>query len=110
MIRAILAIGALLAIATVPAQAQRAPAHISLSSGVVHGTHFRGREQVRIRMTISKTLVRTVRTSSSGTFDVPVLPRDPCNDELVVSAVGARGDAAKLHLLPRACPPSNTAP
>jgi hypothetical protein len=110
VIRAVIAATALFAVASVPAQASRAPAHIALSNGVVHGSHFRSRERVSVRMTTSTTVVRTVRATTAGTFNVAALPRDPCNDELVVVAVGATGDSAKLHLMPRACPPGNSAP
>lgn len=106
MVRALACVLVLAAAAALPAYGVRAKATVSLSGSTVRGAHFHAREKVRVRMTTSTTVVRTVRATAAGTFAVTAPPRDPCNDVFFITAVGATGDSARLKVMPRACPPA----
>jgi hypothetical protein len=83
---------------------------LTIAHGSVHAAHFRPREKVRVTVTASVKVVRTVKTTSAGTFavTVPALA-DPCT-EAVVLAVGATGDHARLKVMPRGCLPPGSTP
>ena len=81
---------------------------LALSGGAVHGTHFRPHESVRVNV-VAPRFQRVVRSSSTGRF-VVTLPAaiDPCNDTVVITAVGATGDSAHLKIMARGCLPQST--
>jgi hypothetical protein len=110
MLRVLACALVLAAVAAFPAYGVPTKATLSLSGNTVRGAHFHAREKVRIRMTTSTTVVRTVRASAAGTFAVVAVPHDPCMDAMVITAIGATGDTARLKVMPRACPPSNGTP
>jgi hypothetical protein len=75
----------------------------------VQGLRFKVRERVRVTATsatTSKSTTRVVRTSARGTFTAKLGTWDRCA-AVVVKAVGARGDRARLILQP---PPPIDAP
>jgi hypothetical protein len=79
---------------------------LELGRGGIHGTHFAPRERVRVTFVFASDQVRrTVRVSRAGSFSVATPPRDPCLGALFVTARGSRGDAARLRLPQRMCPP-----
>jgi hypothetical protein len=82
---------------------------VTFAHGSVHGSHFHARERVRVTVTTTSKVVRTIRTSARGTFTLGATPFDPCV-EAVVLAVGARGEVARLKVMPRGCLPPDTAP
>lgn len=106
MARALTCVLVLAAAAALPAYAVQTTASLSLSGNTVRGTHFHSREKVRVRMTTSTTVVRTVRTTAAGTFAVTAPSHDPCTDVFIVTAIGATGDTARLKVMPRACAPA----
>jgi hypothetical protein len=65
----------------------------------VNGTHFRGRERVRIKIVTSELQTRSVRTARDGSFttrfDTTSIGR--CGG-LAIQATGARGDQATLKV------------
>ena len=68
----------------------------------VQGLRFQARERVRVtatNATTSKVTRQVVRTTARGTFTAKLGTWDRCAS-LVVTAVGARGDRAKLVLQP----------
>lgn len=84
---------------------------LTLTNGKVHGSHFHTREVVRVTIgaPIAKRL--TVRASKLGAFTLTKVPNmDPCSDSVVIVAVGATGDTARMKLMPRMCPPAERAP
>ena len=76
----------------------------------VRGTSFKPSERIRVSFSTSTgKAVRSVRSSRAGTFTAQApatLAYDPCLESLVVRAIGARGDDARLKLPQRACPPA----
>jgi hypothetical protein len=84
----------------------RTPA-LRVSAQTVHGRQFYRHEKVRVAFASDVRVVVRVRTSATGSFDTP-LPTayDPCNGPLLITALGARGDTARLKLPQRACPPA----
>lgn len=83
---------------------------LTLGHGALHGTHFHPREKVHVTVQSASTLVRTVRTSSGGTFSMSLGDAaDPCVGAVVL-AVGAHGDTARLKVMPRGCLPPSTTP
>ena len=106
MLRALACVLALAAAVAVPAYGVQTKASLSLSGSTVRGAHFHAREKVRVRITTSTTVVRTVRATAAGTFAVTAPAHDPCTDVFVVTAIGATGDSARLKVMPRACPPA----
>jgi hypothetical protein len=94
------------AAATGSATTARNPA-LRVSAQTVQGRHFYRQEKVRVAFTGYVRAVVRVRTSATGSFDTP-LPTayDPCNGPLLITALGARGDTARLKLPQRACPPA----
>lgn len=73
---------------------------------VIRGSGFYARENVRVTVTATTSRVKTVRTTSTGTFraDFGATYIDPCS-ALVIRALGARGDRALLKLPARQCIP-----
>src|SRR3954470_22247987 len=74
----------------------------------IHGRHFYPRERVRMTLILQIRETRQVRTSATGSFDLP-LPAayDRCTEALTIIAVGARGDSARIKVPQRAaCPPA----
>lgn len=101
---------AVLAIAAASLAAAAAPARsalprlrlTSLSPVQVAGSRFLRGERVRVRYGTS---LRIVRASPVGSFVAQfAVSRDPCNGPTLITAVGARGDAATLKLPARVCP------
>ena len=76
----------------------------SADSLVVRGSGFYAHESVRVTVTTTSSRVRTVRSSSAGSFtaDFGTTYVDPC-DAMAVRAVGHRGDRAVLKLPQREC-------
>jgi hypothetical protein len=88
---------------------------VAFSPGQVAGTGFHARERVVVRVTGGRNrLERAVMTSPSGgfvaRFTAP-LAATGCR-QLVIAAVGARGDHAAWKAPPRSCgpPPQPVAP
>jgi hypothetical protein len=105
---AVLALAAAGAAAATPAPAKPRLALSGLQPAAVRGSHFAGRERVRVGFSAGgETWIRTVRTTEAGTFVAPA-PEDftysPCGSPLLVTALGARGDRATLRLAQRECP------
>jgi hypothetical protein len=77
---------------------------IDQSPFTVQGQHFRSHERVRLTLYKQQQSVRTrrVSASSSGAFRAVLQEAaiDRC-DAIMVRAVGARGSAALLKILPR---------
>lgn len=74
----------------------------------LHGTHFRGRERVRVTVVATQTLSRTALTKRDGSFTTEFdgAGFGRCGGGLSVQAVGARGDHASLKVLqPEDCAP-----
>jgi hypothetical protein len=70
----------------------------------VAGAHFSPSERVKVRL---GPLLKVVRATSVGSFVARFrVTSDPCNDTLLVTAVGAAGDTARVKALARMCPPS----
>ncbi len=88
------------------AGATRAPT-LSVTSTGMHGRHFYPRERVRMTLILQIRETRQVRTTATGSFDLP-LPAayDRCTEALTITAVGARGDSARIKVPKRACPPA----
>jgi hypothetical protein len=84
----------------------RTPA-LRVSAQTVQGRQFYRHEKVRVAFSGYVQAIVRVRTSATGSFDAP-LPTayDPCNGPLLITALGARGDTARLKLPQRACPPA----
>ena len=78
---------------------------LRLVGDTVRGVHFVPHERVRVTFMGSERVVRRLRTSSAGTFSTAEPQYDPCVESLVILAVGASGDSARLKLPQRACPP-----
>jgi hypothetical protein len=98
------------ALAVRPGSAPRARLRITADDPIhVLGLHFRARETVHLTVAYASVRKeRTVHTSRLGAFGTSfdaTTPLDPCNDTLVVTATGSRGDAATAKVMPRACPP-----
>jgi hypothetical protein len=76
----------------------------------VRGASFKPSERVRVSFSTSTAKgVRSVRSSRAGVFTAQApatVAYDPCVESLVVRAIGAGGDAARLKLPQRACPPA----
>ncbi len=76
----------------------------------VRGSGFQRRERVRVTIVASGNFARTVRTSARGTFTAAFggvsFSFDRCGNGWVITARGARGDAATLKLPQPECPPS----
>jgi hypothetical protein len=88
-----------------------ARATLALQGASIRGAHFHPRERVRVRVTSPSTIVRTVRASATGAFTVVLSTTpDPCNDAVIVVATGARGDVARLKVMPRGCAPAGATP
>ena len=88
------------------AGATRAPT-LSVTSTGMHGRHFYPRERVRMTLILQIRETRQVRTTATGSFDLP-LPAayDRCTEALTITAFGARGDSARVKVPKRACPPA----
>lgn len=79
---------------------------LTLSGSAVRGSHFHPHERVRVTMTTTSTVVRSVRATRVGAFTVALATApDPCSSAVVITATGAAGDHAQLKVVPRACPP-----
>jgi hypothetical protein len=77
---------------------------LSRSPVTVTGAHFVPRERVKVRL---GALVQTVRVNSLGSFVARFpLHSDPCNGTLVVTAVGAGGETARVKAFARMCAPA----
>jgi hypothetical protein len=98
-------LAALALLIAMPAYGAGTRASLTVSGKMVRGAHFRPGERVRVTITTAKTVVLRLRASAAGTFAVGVPSRDPCNDSLVIVAVGGAGDTARLKVMPRMCPP-----
>jgi hypothetical protein len=71
------------------------------------GTHFVSREPVRVTFSVAgRHTTRDARASSIGRFQVRFSRRDPCLGDVTIVARGSSGDAARLKLPQRACPPA----
>ena len=89
-----------------PAYGAQLRPRLALAGATVRGSHFHARERVRVTMTTTSTVVRSVRTSRLGAFTVALAAApDPCNGAVVITASGAAGDHAQLKVMPRGCPP-----
>ena len=85
---------------------------VSTRPVTVRGLHYAARERVVITFrTVGATTtptVSSVRTATAaGVFTAVASPRlayDPCSAQLVVRAVGTRGEQATLRLPLRQCP------
>jgi hypothetical protein len=76
----------------------------SRSPVTVAGTHFAPRERVKVRL---GPLLKVVRVSPAGSFVARFgVNSDPCNDTLLITAVGAAGESVRLKTFARMCPPS----
>ena len=83
---------------------------LTLVHGSVHGSQFHPREKVRVTVMSTTKVVRTIRTSARGTFTLGAPASfDPCVESVVIAA-GARGDIARLKVMPRGCLPPGTTP
>jgi hypothetical protein len=75
----------------------------------VRGSGFYRLERVRVAVFASRTFLRSVRTSATGTFTASFIEVafsfQRCGDGLIISARGARGDVAVLKLPQPECPP-----
>jgi hypothetical protein len=89
----------------VPAYGAGTRASLTVAGQMVRGAHFHPRERVRVTITTTRTVVLRLRATATGTFAVGVPSRDPCNDSLVIVAVGGAGDTARLKVMPRMCAP-----
>jgi len=80
---------------------------LSVTATGMHGRHFYPRERVRMTLILQIRETRQVRTTATGSFDLP-LPAayDRCTEALTITAVGARGDSARIKVPKRACPPA----
>ena len=104
--RLVLSSLAVLLFAALPASGARLQAQLSLAGRTVHGSHFHARERVRVTMTTTYATVKSVRTTSAGTFTLALATApDPCTSAVVITAAGTSGDRAHLKVVPRACPP-----
>ena len=79
---------------------------LRVRSAVVHGSHFRGREVVRISVVrAGERTQKLVQASSSGTFVMALRPQGKCTGTVTVLARGSSGDTARLVLRQPACGP-----
>jgi hypothetical protein len=102
---ALAAAAAAVAPAARPASHTAVHATLTYSAGTVHGAHFARRELVRVTfLGPAPRRQRQVKTNARGRFTVQAPTVDPCVESLAVTAVGARGDSARLKLPQRACP------
>jgi hypothetical protein len=77
---------------------------MSRSPVTIAGAHFAARERVRVKF---GGLLRFVHATAAGTFVVRFnATSDPCLGTLLISALGATGDSARIREFARACPPS----
>lgn len=103
---------AALSVAALPAWASLHPSisFVSSSPLMLQGTHFAGRERVRVTFQAKSTTVLTVRTSRAGAFVVSApsgFTLDQCGSiAITVSAAGVHGDSALLRRPPRLCAPA----
>ena len=87
---------------------------VSVSPLQVHGSHFRGRERVRVTFQGASTAPTvTVRTTLYGSFTLSApsgFTTDGCGPAFVISAAGVHGDTALLRRPARLCAPAQPAP
>jgi hypothetical protein len=102
----LVSLGLGIAAATGSATTAGTPA-LRVSAQAVQGRNFYRHEKVRVTFAGDLRRIVRVRTNATGSFDT-LLPSayDPCNGPLLITALGARGDTARLKLPQRACPPS----
>jgi hypothetical protein len=83
---------------------------LTLDPLVVHGTHFKARERVRVSVVPGGTRRVVSRANGSFTASFAGVPMDRCNGgSLTILAKGSRGDRAEwaLKLPQAACPPQD---
>ena len=111
--KALLRLAALAALALPPCAAAAAGARPALrlvqaQPPIVSGSHFGRGERVKVTFDVGAArYVRLVRASRIGTFSASAASGslDRCGDQLLVVAIGLRGDRASVKLQLPDCPP-----